>query len=86
MFSGSVQRSYRKTVEGINRIRHHHNGGTPFNTLGDQSEREGTEIVTTLEQQTNRRFESHAIENDQPSRESKFLEDLQEFTPKRKNF
>lgn len=82
MFSGSIQRSYRKTVEGINRIRHHDDGGTPLNTLRDQTEREGTEILNTLEQQTNRLFEAHAIENDRPSIKSKFLEDLQEFTPK----
>jgi hypothetical protein len=45
LLDGAAQRSYRQTVEGLNRWRCQLEGGTPLNTLRDSAEAEGAVVL-----------------------------------------
>ncbi len=45
---GDTEKSFRKTADLLNRIRHQQIGGTPFRTLQESTEREGGQIVDLL--------------------------------------
>ncbi len=63
---GTVDVSYRKTSEMINRVRHQE-GATPMRTLRDNSEVEGKEILESLEEKANTILKDHDFsENGQP--------------------
>ena len=51
---GDTELSFRKTGEQINRIRHQEVGGTPYKTLQENTEKEGTELIDFLEVKTAR--------------------------------
>ena len=56
------QDSYRKTSRLINRMRHQtEEEGTPFRTLCDGSESEGTHILAHIEARTEQILEHHAV-------------------------
>ena len=45
MIYGNTEKSYQKTAQLINRIRHQEQGGTPSRTLHDCTEKEGREAL-----------------------------------------
>ncbi len=49
---GDTEQSFRKTGALINRIRHQEEGGTPYRTLQDNTEKEGAELIDFLEVKT----------------------------------
>lgn len=55
MIYGDTEQSYRKTTELINRIRFQMQGdGTPSRTLQENTEKEGSNLIDYIEQQTKR--------------------------------
>ena len=82
MFSGVTQRSYRKTAANINRVRHQEVGGTPSNTLRDQSVREGSNVLNFLEKKTQQVLQSHKVGGDgQLSEKSCLKKALEQYQP-----
>ncbi len=57
---GTVEQSYRKTSELLNRVRHQP-GATPYRTLRDNTASEGSEILAHLEQKTVAVFAAHGF-------------------------
>ena len=51
---GDTENSFRKTGALINRIRYQEEGGTPYRTLQENTEKEGTELIDFIEEKTNR--------------------------------
>jgi hypothetical protein len=49
---GATEASFRQTAALINRVRHQAKGGTPFRTIRDHAEHEGSKIPAHLEQKT----------------------------------
>jgi hypothetical protein len=45
MIYGDTEQSYRKTADLINRIRQQEQRGTPYRTLQDNTEKEGTAVI-----------------------------------------
>jgi hypothetical protein len=45
MIYGDTEESYRKTAKLINRVRHQEQGGTPYRTLQENTEKEGAELI-----------------------------------------
>ncbi len=56
---GTTQKSYRKSNETLNRIRHQEEGGTPLVTLKDNTEAEGTKVLQAIEQKSQDILEQH---------------------------
>jgi hypothetical protein len=54
MILGDTRQSYRKTAEMINRLRHQEHGGTPYRTLQENTEKEGTAVIDYIEEKTKR--------------------------------
>ena len=46
---GAPENSYRKSTQWLNRVRHQVEGGTPFRSLQDGAQREGSRVLTYLE-------------------------------------
>lgn len=58
LIHGTVQDSYRKTSDLLNRVRHQA-GATPSRTLRETSASEGQQIISHMEQQAAEIFEAH---------------------------
>ena len=52
MIYGDTERSYRKTAELINRIRYQAQGGTPYRTLQENTEKEGSNVIDYIAEKT----------------------------------
>jgi hypothetical protein len=61
LLQGAAQRSYRQTVEGLNRWRRQPEGGTPLNTLRDNAEAEGAGVLSFLERKGQQVFERYGF-------------------------
>jgi hypothetical protein len=48
MIYGDTEKSYRKTIKLINRIRYQEAGGTPYRTLQENTEKEGSELIECI--------------------------------------
>jgi hypothetical protein len=56
---GTVEGSFRKTSALINRIRHQEEGGTPFRTIREATEREGMLLQEHLEEKVSSIFQEN---------------------------
>ncbi len=56
---GTTQKSYRKSSDTLNRIRHQKDGGTPMMTVKDNTEAEGTKVLKAIENKSQRILEKH---------------------------
>ena len=54
MIYGDTEQSYRKTTDLINRVRHQEQGGTPYRTLQENTEKEGTELIDFIAEKSKR--------------------------------
>jgi hypothetical protein len=54
MIYGDTEKSYRKTVKLINRIRYQEQGGTPNRTLQENTEKEGRRLIDYIEEKSKR--------------------------------
>jgi len=61
MTYGDTEQSYRKTAEFINRIRYQNQGGRPYRTIQENTEKEGSNVIDCLEEKTGRILEKHAF-------------------------
>lgn len=64
MIYGDTEQSYRKTAECINRTRHQEEGGTPYRTLQENTEKEGSNVIDYLEEKTKRILEKNGFGED----------------------
>ncbi len=64
MIYGDTELSFRKTGELINRIRHQEEGGTPFRTLHDCTEKEGEDVLKHIEEKTSSILEKNGFSED----------------------
>lgn len=56
---GTTQKSYRKSSETLNRVRHQEEGGTPVMTLQENTEAEGMRVLETIEHKAQNILEQH---------------------------
>ena len=61
---GDTEQSFRKTGKLINRIRHQVAGGTPYKTLQENTEKEGTDLIDFIEIKTARILEENGFAKD----------------------
>jgi hypothetical protein len=61
---GDTEESFRKTADMLNRVRHQQIGGTPFRTLHEATEREGTQIIDLLREKTTRCLRDNGFDED----------------------
>jgi len=54
MIYGDTEGSYRKTAKLINRIRYQEQDGTPYRTLQENTEKEGTELIDFIAEKSKR--------------------------------
>lgn len=54
---GTAEESFRKTAALVNRIRHQEEGGTPFRTMRETTEREGMLLQEHLEEKVSSIFQ-----------------------------
>jgi len=54
MIYGDTEQSYRKTTDLINRVRCQEQDGTPYRTLQENTEKEGTELIDFIAQKSER--------------------------------
>ena len=54
MSYGDTEQSYRKAAELINRIRYQIQGGTPYRTLQENTEKEGSTVIDYLRSRENK--------------------------------
>lgn len=52
MIHGDTDKSYRKTAKLLNRIRHQEKEGTPYRTLQENTEKEGSTLLDYVEEKT----------------------------------
>ncbi len=52
MVYGNTEDSYRKTAGFINRIRHQQEGGTPYRTLQENTEKEGMQLIEHISEKS----------------------------------
>ena len=52
IIDGDTEKSYRKTAKLINRIRHQEQGGTPYRTLQESTEKEGHNLNNYIEEKS----------------------------------
>lgn len=64
MSYGDTELSYRKTAEFINRFRYQEQGGTPYRTLQENTEKEGSHVIDYLEEKTRRILEKNGFGED----------------------
>ena len=58
---GASEDSYRKSTQWLNRLRHQVEGGTPFRSLQDGAQREGSRVLTYLERKSKEIFKDHGF-------------------------
>lgn len=64
MIYGDTERSYRKTAALINRIRFQEEGGTPYRTLQENTEKEGIKLIDYIEEKTKRILKENGFTED----------------------
>jgi hypothetical protein len=64
MIYGDTEQSYRKTADFINRFRYQESEGTPYRTLQDNTEKEGTAIIDYIEEKTKRILKENGFSED----------------------
>ncbi len=65
MIYGAIDLSFRKTAVLINRNRYQQDGdGTPYRTLQEATELEGTQILDFLKEKSNRIFDKHGFNSE----------------------
>ncbi len=64
MIYGGTELSFRKSGALINRIRHQEEGGTPYKTLQENTEKEGVELTDFIEVKTARILEENGFGED----------------------
>lgn len=64
MVYGDTEGSYRKTARLINRIRYQQEEGTPYRTLQENTEKEGSELIDFIEQKANEILKRHDFDMD----------------------
>ena len=64
MIYGDTEESYRKTAELINRIRYQEEGGTPYRTLQENTEKEGSNLIDYVEEKTRRILKKNGFSED----------------------
>jgi hypothetical protein len=52
MIYGDTEESYRKTARLINRFRYQEQGGTPYRTLQENTEKEGAKVLDYMEEKS----------------------------------
>lgn len=52
MILGDTEKSYRKTTRTINHVRRQNKEGTPFRTLRENTEKEGSQVIEYIEKKT----------------------------------
>ena len=68
---GDTEKSYRKTTQLINRIRHQEQEGTPSRTLHESTEREGTDLLDHIGEKSKYILEENGFSKDGICQESK---------------
>jgi len=61
---GDTNESFRKTAALINRIRHQQDGGTPFRTLQESTEREGQQVLDYMKNRSSRILKQNGFSED----------------------
>ncbi len=61
MIYGDTEESFRKTAILINRMRHQEEGGTPYRTLQEATEREGAELIDFIKEKSRRILTRHSF-------------------------
>ncbi|MEA3385689.1 MAG: hypothetical protein U9Q89_04470, partial [Thermodesulfobacteriota bacterium] len=64
MIYGDTEESYRRTSRLINRIRHQEQRGTPYRTLQENTEKEGSNLIDYLEEKTKRILKKNGFSED----------------------
>ncbi|MBW1834819.1 MAG: hypothetical protein JRI62_08705, partial [Deltaproteobacteria bacterium] len=64
MIYGDTEKSYRKTTQLINRIRHQEEEGTPSRTLHESTEREGADLLDHIEEKSKCILEENGFSKD----------------------
>lgn len=64
MIYGDTEQSYRRTGRLINRIRHQEQGGTPYRTLQENTEKEGSNLIDYIEEKTKRILKKNGFSED----------------------
>lgn len=64
MIYGDTEKSYRRTGKLINRIRYQEQGGTPYRTLQENTEKEGSNLIDYVEEKTKRILEENGFTED----------------------
>lgn len=64
MIYGDTEKSYRKTAKLINRIRYQEQGGTPYRTLQENTEKEGSNLIDYVEEKTKRILKENGFTED----------------------
>jgi hypothetical protein len=68
MLYGDTENSYRRTGRLINRIRFQEQGGTPYRTLQENTEKEGSNLIDYIEEKTKRILKENGFSEDSVSR------------------
>ena len=68
MLYGDTENSYRRTSRLINRIRFQEQGGTPYRTLQENTEKEGSNLIDYIEEKTKRILKENGFSEDSVSR------------------
>ena len=73
---GDTEKSFRKTADLLNRVRHRQIGGTPFRTLQESTEREGGQIIDLLREKAERCLRENGFDENvlQTSVDAKYSE------------
>lgn len=61
MIYGDTEESFRKTAILINRMRHQEEGGTPYRTLQEATEKEGAELIDFIKEKSRRILIPHSF-------------------------
>jgi len=64
MIYGDTDKSYRKTAKLINRIRYQEKEGTPYRTLQENTENEGSKLINYVETKTKRLLKNNGFTDD----------------------
>jgi len=64
MIYGDTEQSYRKTAKLINRIRYQEQGGTPYRTLQENTEKEGSNLIDYIKEKTRRILKKNGFSED----------------------
>ena len=64
MIYGDTEQSYRKTAKLINRIRYQEQGGTPYRTVQENTEKEGSNLIDYVKEKTRRILKRNGFSED----------------------